>query len=123
MNFSFPLGKDVQDVILLPFLFPVKIQTPLQKVPLTEKGMKLEAEAQGREELGRMSSDRERPQPEAGSGWGDGDPLYLLGDLAPPPRVPRSLLQKGEVGTGQAGGTPLARGSADSSLGLGWIGV
>lgn len=42
------------------------MQAPLQVVPLTEKGMKLVPEVQGREKLGEMSSETERPQPRRG---------------------------------------------------------
>ena len=67
MNFSFRLVKDVnslpflvKDVNSLPFLSPIKMQTPLQVVPLREKGLKLEAQL--REKQGEMSSETERPQ-------------------------------------------------------------
>lgn len=38
----------------------------LQVVPFTAKGVKLAPEAQGREKLGEMSSETERPQPGGG---------------------------------------------------------
>ena len=63
LNFSFHPVKDVNS---LPFLSPIKMQAPLQVVPLTEKGMKLVPEVQGREKLGEMSSETERPQPRRG---------------------------------------------------------
>ena len=50
----------------LSFLSPIKTQVPLQVVPFKAKGVKQEPEAQGREKLGEMSSETERPQPGGG---------------------------------------------------------
>lgn len=63
LNFSF---RPVKDVNSLSFLSLIKTQVPLQVVPFTAKGVKLAPEAQGREKLGEMSSETERPQPGGG---------------------------------------------------------
>lgn len=78
LNFSFHL---VEDVNSLPFLSPLKMQAPLQVVPLTEKGMKWRQRLRGERSWVRCLRRQRGPSPEeTGSRWGFQDSLYLFGD-------------------------------------------
>ena len=108
LNFSF---RPVEDVNSLPFLSPLKMQAPLQVVPLTEKGMKWRQRPRGK--LGEMSSETERPQPRRDR--------KQVG-------IPRFALPIWRSAFGEKAGRwgrqhPPTRGRADSTLGSGWVGV
>lgn len=93
-------------ISFLPFFLPIKIQTPLQGVPLIAKGMNLEIEVQGRKALGACAHPLRRHQ----------DLLYLVGDLAAR-EGPTASCRKEKLGLAVGGTEPLTRGSAESSLG------